>query len=263
MAETPPPEIVEALARADARLGPFAGHLHWYGHVTSTNDVAARLADGGAAEGTTIAADMQTAGRGRLGRTWSSPAAAGLYTSVILRPDARVTPLLTLAAGVAIADGIQQATGLVAQVKWPNDIYASGRKLAGILAEAGSGPVGIQHVVLGFGINVLPAAYPADVAGRATSLESELGRPIDRGLVLAECLAALASWYDELRAGRRSVVIGAWRQRAVETFGRAIEWSADGTAHSGVVEDIDDDGALRVKTKTGLTRLVAGEVRWQ
>jgi BirA family biotin operon repressor/biotin-[acetyl-CoA-carboxylase] ligase len=257
-----PPEIAEAVTRAGARLGLFAGRIRWYSEVTSTNDLAIRLADAGAAAGTTIVADAQTAGRGRLGRAWASPAGAGLYTSIVLRPAPHVTRLLTLAAGVAIADGIQCATGLVTQVKWPNDIYVGGRKLAGILAEAGSAASGIPHVVVGFGINVLPAAYPADVAARATSIETELGRPVDRGQVLAESLAALAAWYVELEAGRGAPVIEQWRHRAVATFGRPVEWSADGAVQTGVAENIDENGALLVKTNAGVMRVISGEVRW-
>ncbi len=248
--------------RAGSRLGPFTGRIQWYAEVSSTNDVAARLADAGAREGVTVAADAQTAGRGRLGRRWSSPAGAGLYTSVVLRPSPQVARLLTLAAGVAIAEGVERAAGLSAQLKWPNDIYIGGRKLAGILAEAGSSRGGIQHVVLGFGINVLPAAYPADVAARATSLEGELGRPLDRGLVLAECLAALSAWYAVLGTGRAGAIVAEWRRRAVATFGRAVEWDEAGAVHVGVAEGIDEDGALRVRTKTGVSRVVAGEVRW-
>ena len=105
-----------------------------------------------------IIADTQTAGRGRQGRSWCSPPGAGLYVSVVMRPPLRAVPLLTVGAGVAIAEGIRAATGLTPALKWPNDVYVGARKLAGILAEAGSIPGGAQHVVLGFGINVLPAA---------------------------------------------------------------------------------------------------------
>jgi BirA family biotin operon repressor/biotin-[acetyl-CoA-carboxylase] ligase len=109
--------------------------------------------------------------------------------STIMRPAAHAVSLLTIAAGVALADGIQAATGLQPQLKWPNDVYMDGRKLAGILAEAGTSAAGVQHVVVGCGVNLMPAAYPADVAARATSIETELGRPVDRGLLLVECLA--------------------------------------------------------------------------
>jgi BirA family biotin operon repressor/biotin-[acetyl-CoA-carboxylase] ligase len=258
----PPSDIADALARAADRLGPVAGRLLWYPEITSTNDVAASFADRGADEGPIVAADAQMAGRGRQGRVWVSPPGAGLYVSIVLRPAREATSLLTLAAGVALSEGIQAATGLTTQLKWPNDVYVGQRKLAGILAEGGASGVGLQHVILGCGINVLPAAFPPEVAQRATSIESELGRPIDRGPVLAECLAALAARYGDLRALRLTSIIDAWRQRAALTFGRAVEWDANGTVQRGTAENIDDAGALLVRTSAGTTRLVAGEVRW-
>ncbi len=257
-----PAEFAEPLGRVSARVGPFARRVLWYADVTSTNDVAMGFAERGVQEGCVVVADAQSAGRGRHGRTWVSPPGAGLYVSVVLRPQPRVIPLLTLAAGVALADGIGDATGLAVQLKWPNDVYVGGRKLAGILAEAGVSSAAEPYVVLGFGINVLPAAYPADVAGRATSLEAELGRPADRGLVLASCLAALASRYQMLRDGERSAVIADWRTRARPLLGRAVEWDATEGVRRGVAEDVDDRGALLVRTPDGPARIVSGEVRW-
>jgi BirA family biotin operon repressor/biotin-[acetyl-CoA-carboxylase] ligase len=258
----PPAEIAEALTRVAPRLGVFAAPVAWYSEITSTNDVVAARAEQGAPEGTVVAADTQTAGRGRQRRGWSSPAGAGVYVSVLLRPSIDAAALLTIAAGVAIAEGIEAATGLVTQVKWPNDIYASGRKLAGILAEAGSSANALQYVVLGFGINVMPAAYPPDVAARATSIESELGRGVDRGLVLAECLAALAARYTDLQGRRGAAVVDAWRRRAAMTFGRPLAWQAHGRTQRGVAENIDDAGALLVRTGNGVERLVSGDVEW-
>jgi BirA family biotin operon repressor/biotin-[acetyl-CoA-carboxylase] ligase len=131
-----PSDINEALTRAGSRLGPFQGGLAWYESVASTNDLAGVMAEEhGAAEGCVVAANAQTSGRGRLGRSWASPPGAGLYVSAILRPARDVTPLITIAAGVAVADGVQVATGLSPCVKWPNDVYVGPRKLAGILAE--------------------------------------------------------------------------------------------------------------------------------
>ena len=257
-----PEDIRDALARAADRLEPFGRRLLWYAEITSTNDVAASLADAGAEEGTVVAADAQTAGRGRQGRVWVSPPGAGLYVSIVLRPWRDVASLLTLAAGVALSEGIEAATGLATHVKWPNDVYVSDRKLAGILAEAGSSGAGLHHVIVGCGINVLPAAFPPEIARRATSIESELGRPIDRGLVLAECLASLAARYADLQARRASAVVEAWRRRAALTFGRAVEWDANGAVRRGVAENIDDVGALLVRTDAGVARVLAGEVRW-
>jgi BirA family biotin operon repressor/biotin-[acetyl-CoA-carboxylase] ligase len=117
-------------------------------------------------------------------------------------------------------------------------------------------------VVVGVGINVLPAAYPADVATRATSLEAELGRPVDRGVLLAECLAALASRYADLTAGHSARLLEAWRRRAAPLLRRPVEWDRDGGTLRGVADDIDEDGALLVWTSDGRVRVVAGEVRW-
>ena len=264
-----PAEFAEALARAADRLGPFGHRIVWYPEIGSTNDAAALMAEKGAEEGTLVVADTQTAGRGRLGRSWASPAGAGIYASAILRPPSHATTLLTLAAGLAIAEGIQAATGLAPRVKWPNDLFmegqtgpSSGRKLAGILAEGGASPDRRTWVVLGFGINVLPAAYPPDVAARATSLETELGRPVDRGLVLAECLAALATRYADLVERRGPAVVAAWRALAASTFARQVEWDAGGEAHRGMAQDVDPEGALLVRTSSGVARIISGEVRW-
>jgi BirA family biotin operon repressor/biotin-[acetyl-CoA-carboxylase] ligase len=252
-----PPEFEDALARAAGRLGIFAAEPLWFSDITSTNDVALALAEQGAPEGRIVVANAQTAGRGRHGRLWASPAGAGLYMSAILRPAERALALLTITAGLAIAEGIQASTGLSARLKWPNDVYVGERKLAGMLAEAGQ-----AFVVLGVGINVLPAAYPPAIAERATSLEGELGRAVDRALLLAECLASLAGRYADLQQGRGAAVVDAWRARATGTLGRAVRWEASGDPREGVAENIDATGALIVRTSSGPVRLISGEVQW-
>jgi BirA family biotin operon repressor/biotin-[acetyl-CoA-carboxylase] ligase len=257
-----PDDLATALAVAGDRVGIFARQMLWYAEVGSTNDVAAMLADRGEPEGTLVIADSQTAGRGRHGRTWASPPGAGLYLSLVMRPTAHAIGLLTIAAGVALADGIHAATGLQPQLKWPNDVYMDGRKLAGILAEAGSSSAGVPHVIVGCGINLMLAAYPPEVAVRATSIECELGRPIDRGLLFVECLAALHVRYRELQSNRHAMVIDRWRDRAVSTFGRRVEWDVAGVTRHGVAEGIDDTGALLVRDGTMRARVISGEVRW-
>jgi len=252
-----PAELAGALSMAGGRLGPFAGRVVWFDEVGSTNDLASRMADAGADEGVVVMANRQTAGRGRLGRGWESPAGAGLYLSAVLRPPPRVAPLLTIAAGVAVADGIEAATGLRAELKWPNDVHVAGRKLAGILAEGAA-----QHVVMGIGINVRSAALPPEVAVRAGSLEGELGRPVDRGLVLAECLAALAMRYEQLQRRENEAVLEAWRRRATWSLGREVQWESQGARWSGRAADIAEDGSLIVQADTGRVQIRAGEVRW-
>jgi BirA family biotin operon repressor/biotin-[acetyl-CoA-carboxylase] ligase len=263
--EVLPEEFAEPLARAVPRLGPFAREIIWYPSVSSTSDAAAVLAERGGAEGLVVVANAQTAGRGRFGRGWSSPPGAGLYVSVILRPKVEVVPMVTIAAGVAVAEGIQKATGLRCALKWPNDLYVGVRKVAGILAEATTTTgdmAAVQYLVLGFGINVMPANYPPEVAVRATSLEEELGRGVDRALVLAESLVALAQRYADLGQGRSPAVIAEWRVRALMTFGRRVRLESAGAPLEGVVEDIDEAGALIVQTASGALRVTSGEVSW-
>lgn len=259
---TAPADITDALARVGSRLGLFEKRLCWYDEIGSTNDVAISAAEAGAPEGLVVAANTQSSGRGRMGRRWSSPPGAGLYVSVVLRPAGAALHLLTIAAGAAIAEGVHAASGLDTSVKWPNDVHVSSRKLAGVLAEAGSSAGAVDHVVLGFGINILRAAYPPDVATRATSIEGELGRPVDRGLVLAECLAALSNRYETLRHDGAADVIAEWRRRAATHMGRVVEWDVDGRSRQGRAKDIDATGALLVRVGEEVVRVISGEVRW-
>jgi len=262
-----PDDISGALISTGDRLGAFAGRVSWHDEVGSTNDMALALAAEGAGEGRVVVAGAQVSGRGRRGRAWASPPGAGVYASALLRPESRALPLLTLASGIAVAEGIQAATGLDAAVKWPNDICVAGaagrlRKLAGILTEAAVSRDDTPHAVVGFGINVGLAAYPPEIAARATSIELELGRPVDRGLVLAECLAALWRRYQHLQRGRAGEVLDAWRQRAHTTLGRRVEWDGADGVRSGVAVAVDDSGALLVRTASGDSRMISGEVRW-
>lgn len=268
MAEPLPSELAAGLRATAARRGVFGATVHFFTETGSTNDVATRLSEAGADEGTTIVALAQTAGRGRFGREWFSPPGAGLYVSVICR-NPGVAAYLTLAGGVAVADGIRRATGLPVEIKWPNDIVAPRgvareprKKLAGILAEASSGPGGMQFVVLGFGINLRPAAYPAEIAWRASSIETELGRPPDAGGVLGEVLAALAAAHGELAAGRVAGVLDRWRALAPSVSGTPVEWETPAGRRSGTAAGIDDDGALLIRTGSRVERVISGEVHW-
>jgi BirA family biotin operon repressor/biotin-[acetyl-CoA-carboxylase] ligase len=236
-------------ARVDVRRHPT---------LPSTMDAALALAHQGARHGVVVVADEQTAGRGRRGATWQSPPGAGLYFSFIARPrNAAAISLITLAAGVAVRDGIALSTGLAADLKWPNDLMVGRRKLAGILAEgAGIGSPGAA-VIIGVGVNLQPAAYPPDVAARATSIEGELARAIDREEVLHAILTALS---DRLAALERNPgdILQAWRAASPNANGTRVEW--DGK--HGTTAGIDDSGALLVTTAAGMERIIAGELRW-
>jgi BirA family transcriptional regulator, biotin operon repressor / biotin---[acetyl-CoA-carboxylase] ligase len=265
--ESLPPEFADALDRARDRLGRLGSSIFYFPTIGSTNDVAASIATDGAGEGAIVIADAQSAGRGRRGRAWFSPPGVGLYVSVILAPQhargdpERATTLVTLAAGVALAEGIAAATGLAPDIKWPNDLRIGRRKVSGILAEGINAPP-VQAVVLGYGINVGPMSYPPELADRATSLETELGRPIDRASVCAETLAALSSRYDDLLDGRFDAILDAWRHRAPSHRGARVSWQTGTTARTGTTAGIDDSGALLVRVGERIEKIIAGEVTW-
>jgi BirA family biotin operon repressor/biotin-[acetyl-CoA-carboxylase] ligase len=165
--------------------------------------------------------------------------------------------LLTLAAGVAVREGVARATGLKAVLKWPNDLLIGKRKLAGILAEGLAIGTPHQAVIVGVGVNVEPAAYPPDVAARATSIAGELGRSIDRHGLLEAILDALTHRLAALDQNAGDI-LQAWRIASPSAEGTRVEW--DG--RRGVTAGIDDSGALLVNTATGVERVIAGELHW-
>jgi len=242
-------------ARFGGQAAPF--DVRWLPSATSTMDEASRLAHEGAPHGVVVVADEQTSGRGRRGTIWASPPGAGLYFSFIARPSLPELSLLTLTAGVAVREGIAAATGLAVDLKWPNDLIIGRRKLAGILAEGIAIGSRDQVVIIGVGVNVQPAAYPPEVAARATSLEGELTRAIDRGLLLSRILIAL---WDRLAMldQRPGDILQAWRAASPNASGTRVEW--DGK--HGTTAGIDDRGALLVRTDAGVERIIAGELNW-
>ena len=278
-------DVGTAVEQAADRLGPFAGRLTVHETIGSTNDEAARLAGLGAPEGTVVVAGAQTSGRGRRGRGWFSPPGAGLYVSVVLRPAAEGIPggapgrppsssrFITLAAGVAIAEGILAATGLLVEIKWPNDIvvpeaigggwHGRWRKLAGILTEASATGTKVHHVIVGFGINVRPVVYPPELAAHATALEAESGRPVDRGLLLVEALAALWTRYTDVREGREGQVLERWRALSPAATGARVTLERNGETIEGVTLGLTDAGALAIRLGTGdVEPVISGEVKW-
>jgi len=218
------------------------------------------------AEGTVVVADEQTSGRGRLGRVWHSPPQRGLYVSIVLRPSRartggeRATGLLTLAAGLALAEAVEEVTGLPPGIKWPNDLLIGRRKVAGILAESASSD--LAHIVLGYGINVGAGKFPPDVDARATSLESELGRAVSRATLCAATVAAIAQRYRDLLDGRFDAILDAWRARSPSSRAARVTWSTPAGPQSGITDGIDEHGALLVRVGGRIERIVGGEVTW-
>jgi BirA family biotin operon repressor/biotin-[acetyl-CoA-carboxylase] ligase len=244
--------------------GRIGWRIHYFDELATTQQTARELAEQGAAEGVVVIAERQTAGRGRMGRSWHSPAGAGLYTTTILRPQFALAhvPRISIAAGVAAAEAVETfAPGLVT-LKWPNDIWLKGRKTGGILAEAVTDRSGgLSAVLLGIGINVNLAAgdIPAELRDKATSLRVALGRPCDRVELARALFSRLDSRYMEVVSGR----FAATRQAFERYFALARRRVTvlDGTARtSGVALGIDDEGALLLETERGLVRILAGDV---
>lgn len=258
-----PDELQRAVGSARARLGPFADLRH-IETIGSTNDVVLQLAAAGAPEGTALLADQQTAGRGRRGHVWSSPAGAGLYLSVLLRGAelTRAPGLVTLGAGVAAARAVAAATGLRPSVKWPNDLVIGRdwKKLGGILCEAQATDV----LVIGLGINVTPAAHPPEVALRATSIEGELGRGVERTMLAIECLAEMRRLAETLHDGHGAALLDDWRSWAAPDWQHAsVRWQEGTVECRGWARDVDRDGALVVEREGRRERVIAGDVVWE
>ncbi|MHB0884426.1 MAG: biotin--[acetyl-CoA-carboxylase] ligase [Bacillota bacterium] len=232
--------------------------------VDSTNRAAAELAGQGAAEGTVVVAEVQTGGRGRLGRSWSSPR-GGLWLTTILRPPAtagETVATLALVGGVAVAEAVGRLTSWLDQppevrVKWPNDVHLNGRKLAGILGQVC--PPDAVLLGIGLNLNVSPEELPFDVRSLATSLGREAGRFMDPSASLEVLFAELSHWYGRwLDEGFAPI-----RRRCLDlsaTIGRPVRVSGPDLELEGEAVDIMDDGALLVRTGGRDTVVRSGDV---
>jgi BirA family biotin operon repressor/biotin-[acetyl-CoA-carboxylase] ligase len=241
----------------------------WHASCGSTNDLAGARAREGAAEGLVVATESQTAGRGRLGRVWHSPAGENLYLSILLRPSrpAPEIPPLTLLAGAAVARALGALDlGLRPKLKWPNDVLllvdGGARKVAGILTEMASEGGRVGHVVVGLGLNVNATAFPPDLAARATSLRLAGGRALDRTAVLAGVLGAFEPLYDDFQRRGPRAATEAWQElAALGERCRVAQPGAPGDQIEGVALGVDPDGALRVRDDSGhIHRVLSGEI---
>lgn len=228
--------------------------------ATSTNTLLRDMARAGAPAGSLCLCETQTAGKGRLGRSWHSPAGQGLWLSVLLRPRLKPqdAPFVTLCAAMAMEQAVRQATGLDTRIKWPNDLVLCGKKLCGILLEIGATVDGVDYIVVGTGLNVRRGAYPADLAHQATSIEDHLPPP-PRARLLALYLNALEVVITRLENEGFAALAQAYAQRSC-TLGRQVHVSGS-VDFTGVAQSIDETGALLVLDEKGeLRRVLAGDV---
>lgn len=246
-------------ARDGRRLGV---PLVYREHTGSTNDDAMEFARQGAEEGTTVLADHQTRGRGRLGRRWESPPGRNVYLSVILRPSmaATMAPQLTLVAGVAVVETIR-AWLPEAVLKWPNDVLVRGKKVAGVLVEMAARGEQVDFAVVGVGINVNMASedFPSELRELAGSMAEALGQPIDRNEVVITLLQKLEEEYEAYLQHGFEWVRTRWWDRA-GMAGQRVSVNTGLRRLEGEAVGLDERGALQLRVGEEIVAIVAGDV---
>jgi BirA family biotin operon repressor/biotin-[acetyl-CoA-carboxylase] ligase len=257
------PEILKPLVKGTI----FSHRIQHYFRVGSTNEAALRAAAAGEPEGSVFVAEEQTAGRGRGGHGWVSQRSAGIYCSVVMRPDMSPadTLAISLAAGLAVRSAVQGVTGLVPDLRWPNDVLLGGKKFCGVLIEMNAEPTRVRYLVVGIGINVNQAAFPAS-AGEATSLRLETGRTWSRVELAGALLKSLQGEYRVL-AGQRGSARVDWRelicrfeQASTSARGARVCVEEEG-GYEGTTAGLDENGFLRVETPGGMRTVMSGGVR--
>ena len=235
--------------------------LQGFAELDSTNTTAREMAEAGAGHGTVVIADAQRQGRGRLGRSWASPAGKNLYLSAVLRCELPVERLtqVSLLAGVAVCETVRE--WCAAEIKWPNDVLSGGRKVAGILVEMdGTGPQRVLIVGIGVNLNTALDDFPEELRDKAGSLSLVSGAPVDRARFAGRLLGHLELRYEQCLRDGFAPIAAAWRE-LTPLIGRHIRVQEPGATVEGTVLGLADDGALRLRLPDGREhRVVAGDV---
>ena len=241
---------------------PWGQMVYWYDTIASTNAEAKSMAAAGAPHGTVLLADSQSAGRGRLGRSFHSPAGSGLYLSVILRPNCPPAELmhLTCAVGVSVCDAIQETTGIRPGIKWINDLILEGKKLGGILTELAMDGSNVGYAVVGIGINCNQQIrdFPPELQSIACSLSSVTGSSVDRAKLAAALICHLERMSRQLL--QRDAIMERYRQDCV-TIGKEVVMMGSANFSTGEALNVENDGSLLVRFADGtIHRVNSGEV---
>lgn len=243
------------------RTGRLGREFQYLPEVDSTNLYAKKWAIEGAVDGAVVVADMQTGGRGRLGRAWSSPSGNGLWMSVVLRPliAPDKAPQITLATAVGVAAGLRDL-GYDAGIKWPNDIYINGRKVCGMLTEMHASMESVEWVVVGIGINCLNREFPPEIRDIATSLALSGEKPVVRAEVAAAVLNRLEEYYDMLYREGFGRIREEWLANNI-TLGKPVKITTLTETMYGQALDMNEDGSLLLQREDGGEfTLVTGDV---
>ena len=239
------------------------GRTVYFDATDSTNIQARRLAEAHAPHGTLVVSDRQDGGKGRRGRSWASPSGVGIWMSLIRRPEIAPSSasMLTLAAALAVREGIQEETGLSPLIKWPNDLVLNGKKICGILTEMSTELMEIQYVITGIGINVNQREFPPEIRDTATSLSLEAGRCFRRSSLIAAILKAFEKDYAAfLKTGDLSLLLEEYNACLVNR-GKEVCILDPSGEYRAVAEGIDESGSLLVTLPDGTRReIISGEV---
>lgn len=237
--------------------------LKYFEVIDSTNTKAKQLAEQGAEEGLLVVADSQQSGKGRRGKSWSSPPGENIFMSFVLRPDLppQCAPMITLLAGLAVAGGIRKLTGLKAEIKWPNDIVVQGQKVCGILTEMSAELEQIHYVVTGIGINVNTDCFPAEIAKTATSIRLQTGEMTSRSQLIAVILSEFEQYYQLFLQTNDMSLLKAEYQAMLVNKNRQILVTGPGHKQQGLCLGINDKGELLMEGPDGQVKeVMAGEV---
>lgn len=244
----------------------FAGKVHHYFRVGSTNSEAMQAAAAGAEEGEVFLAEEQTAGRGRGGHAWSSPASTGLYCSVVLRPSLAPADaiILSMMAGLAAVSAVEQVAGVKADLRWPNDLLLGEKKFCGILTEMNAEVTRVRYAVVGIGINVNQLEFPPELEPIATSIRIATGRTCSRVQLAATLLQSLHREYLALTSRdigeARRDIFRRFEQLSSYARGKRVRVEEEG-GYEGVTAGLDERGFLRVETTRGMRIVLSGGVR--
>jgi BirA family biotin operon repressor/biotin-[acetyl-CoA-carboxylase] ligase len=253
------------LTEQDLRQGlqtrSFGRKIYSFDLIDSTNECAKALANCSAAEGTIVFAEQQTAGKGRFGREWTADPNENLTFSISLRPELKLdsTQLLPLYVAVAVAEAVEESSGMTVECKWPNDLLVGGRKIAGFLLEASTRQNKLDFVVLGVGINVNQTRFPESIGEKATSLKTASGESHDRASLFRTVVKALEDHYARFSSSGFESVVAQWLSRS-SMLNRRISVSMHGAPVSGIVKGLSREGGLILLTGGEERVLFAGDV---
>lgn len=244
-------------------------HTRWAGknlvclkEIDSTNNEAKRQAEQGAVHGTLVVSELQTAGKGRRGRSFASPERCGIFMSLVIKDEIRPerASMLTLVMGLAVQQAIANLTDLKPQIKWPNDIVVNGKKLCGILTEMSIQEDYISHIVIGTGVNVNNESFPEDLKDVATSVYMESGKKVSRCRMIAEILRCFEQDYETYMVTQDlRELVNAYNAVLINR-GRSVRVLDPKEPYNGTALGIREDGELMVETQDGVRVVSAGEV---